>query len=142
MNTRSRIALGLLGGTIAFVAALILIDSLFWSQCGGKDIYSWPNIFVCWHLSEITAIGSLAGGFVAGLLSGRRGLAVGVVVAISGFALFSWVVRYPFGTDKLFALQWGLLLYFLPAVFACVVGAKLAGGKWRIRSNYLFNRTR
>lgn len=131
MNTRSRIALGLLGGMIALVAALVLIDGLFWSQCGGKDIHAWPNIFVCWHISEITATGSLVGGFVAGLLSGRRGLIVGVVVAISGFALFSWVVRYPFGTDNLFALQRGLLLYFLPVVSACLVGARLTGGTWR-----------
>lgn len=127
----NNIVFGFLGGTAVFFAALLLIDDAFWFECGGKDIHLWSSIFICWHVREITAFGSLVAGFVAGVLSKRHGMALGVGVALAGGSLFSCLVRYPFGSDNLLALQWGLLLYVLPSCFASVVGARLAGDSWR-----------
>ena len=131
MSTRLRVTLGCLGGVAAFLIAQILADRAFWMECGGRPIHSWPDIFVCWHIMEITVVCSLTGGFFTGLLSQRRGLVLGVVVAAIGFLLFWRLVRYPFGTDHLFALQWGLLLYVVPTTVACVIGARVRGGSWR-----------
>ena len=131
MKNRSRIAAAWLVGTTVFALGMFLIDRLFWSYCAGVDIHRWHEVWVCWHIGEIHVVGSCVAGIIAGLLCRAHGLVVGALVALAGLAFFSVVYRYPFGTDHLFTVEYGFLLYVLPSALACVVGARLTGGVWK-----------
>lgn len=118
-------------GTALFALGLILVDRAFWAQCSGLPTSRYGELWICSSAVMLRAACAVAGGLFAGVLARGGGLLVGLLVGLAGVVLVSLTYRPPLAYNQLAAIATGVALFVVPAVLACIVGAKLAGATWR-----------
>lgn len=122
---------GWFAGTTLFALGLILVDRVFWSQCSGLPTSRYGEVWVCSSAVMLRVACAVAGGLFAGVLARRRGFVVGLLVGLVGVVVVSLTYRPPVAYGQLAAIATAFALFVVPAVLACIVGARLAGATWR-----------
>lgn len=126
-----RLLAGWFAGTTLFALGFILVDRVFWSQCSGLPATRYAEVWVCSGAVALRVACAVAGGLFAGLLARRRGFVVGLLVGLVGVVLVSLTYRPPVAYNQLAAIGTGVGLFIVPAILACIAGAKLARATWR-----------
>ncbi len=128
--TRTRTIGALLTGIIILLIGMIVIERIVSARCSGVAAHRYHEIWLCWHLLEFWMGTACVAGLASGLVSRKRGVIVGVLVAAAGLALYSALYRYPFGSDYLATLRHGFV-FLIPCAVGCILGARFTGSTWR-----------